>query len=313
VIVGGRLVTGAAGGGGEIGHMVMSMGGPKCGCGMRGCFEALAGRLAIERDIRGAIAAGRKSVISDLVKLDKPGERIRSGALRKALGKGDEVVTEVIERAAEIMGVACLSIRRVVDPEVFLFGGGVIEACGSHILPIIEKVIQDDPLAAPKPAGKVLESALGDDAVALGAVALAQQQLGDDPFARVRRVRYPGVTHVDGRIRIRGKYREAFLLRADGELIEPDAMEAKFVADLAKGRLGDRSVRQLCLGRPHAAFVALPTPEPLKLSNRAQTTLHFHDLRIEMLPASQAVAAFNDFKGRKALLVPRAVADEGTR
>jgi glucokinase len=303
-------VTGAADGGGEIGHMTMLLGGPKCGCGSRGCFEALAGRLAIERDIRAAIADGRKSIVSNLIDLDKPGERIRSGTLRKALNKGDAVVTEVIDQAAEIMGLACLSIRRVIDPEVFLFGGGVIEACGGYILPIVEKVIQGDPLAAPKPAGRVLESALGDDAVALGAVALAQQQLGGDPFAAARNVSYPEVTHADGRVVVDGEGRDAFLLRADGELMTADAMDPKLVSDLARGRLGDRAIRQLCQGRPHTVFVALPAAEPLKLSDRAQTTLHFHDLRLEMLPASQAVAAFNDFAGRKALLLPGPLTSE---
>lgn len=311
VIVDGRLVTGAADGGGEIGHMIMSMGGPKCGCGLRGCFESLASRLAIERDIRKAVADGRKSLIADLVDLNKSGERIRSGTLRKALSKGDEVVTEVVDRAAEIMGVACLSIRRVIDPEVFLFGGGVIEACGTHILPIIERIIASDPLASPKPAGRVLESALGDDAVPLGGVALAQQQLGLDPFAKARQVRYPKVSHVDGHVHVGGKRREALLIRADGELIEPEAMASKLVSDLGKGRLGDRSVRQLCVGQPKTVFVALPTPEPLRLSDRAQVTLHFHDFALEMLPASQAVTAFSDCRHRKALLLPGPLAASG--
>ena len=48
----GKLWRGARESAGEIGHIVMQIGGPKCGCGNRGCLEALASRTAIERDIR---------------------------------------------------------------------------------------------------------------------------------------------------------------------------------------------------------------------------------------------------------------------
>lgn len=61
----GRLWRGARESAGEIGHIVMQIGGPKCGCGNRGCLEALASRSAIERDIREALAAGRTSVLAE--------------------------------------------------------------------------------------------------------------------------------------------------------------------------------------------------------------------------------------------------------
>ena len=60
----GKLWRGARESAGEIGHIVMQIGGPKCGCGNRGCLEALASRTAIERDIRDALAAGRTSVLT---------------------------------------------------------------------------------------------------------------------------------------------------------------------------------------------------------------------------------------------------------
>ena len=50
----GKLWRGARESAGEIGHIIMQIGGPQCGCGNRGCFEALASRTAIERDIRQA-------------------------------------------------------------------------------------------------------------------------------------------------------------------------------------------------------------------------------------------------------------------
>ncbi len=306
VIIDGRLVTGARRSAGEIGHMIMQIGGPKCGCGARGCFEAIASRGAIDRDIRAAVKGGRKSIIEGWADLAKPNEPIRSGAIRKALAKGDPVVTEVVTRAAEVIGWACISISHLVDPEVILLGGGVIEACGGFILPIIERIVQADPLTGASPGGRVLESTLGDDAVVLGAVAMAQQQLGLNPFARTRRVRYPKLAWSDGRLSVSGRSCKGnCLIRADGTAISGEQFDDKIASNLGKGRLGDRSVRQLCLARPHVVFVAQAGREPIKLTNRAQQTLHYRDVRMEILPPADAVKAFTDFDGqqqRKAFL-----------
>jgi glucokinase len=231
----------------------------------------------------------------------------RSGAIRKALAKGDPVVTEVLTRASEVIGWACISIRHLVDPDVILLGGGLIEACGGFILPIIEKIVQADPLSGASPGGRVLQSALGDDAVALGAVALAQQQLGLDPFARTRRVSYPKLAFANGRLSVSGRSCQgSCLIRADGATISGERFDDKLASDLDKARLGDKSVRQLCAGRPHAVFVAQATRETITISNRARQTLHYRDVRLEILPPAEAVKAFTDFDGRKAFLQPAA-------
>ena len=180
VILNGRLHRGCRESAGEIGHLIMQPGGPRCGCGSRGCLEALASRTAIERDIREAIASGRSSVVPEL--LDDETSLIRSGTLKKALARADEVVTDVMRHASEILGYACLSIRHLIDPEVIVLGGGVIEACGDFVLPIVEDIVASDPLTGARQAGRIEASLLGDDAVALGAVALAQQAAGRHPL-----------------------------------------------------------------------------------------------------------------------------------
>ncbi len=304
VVIDGRLVTGSRNIAGEIGHMVMDMGGPKCGCGAKGCFEAIASRSAMDRDIRAAIKGGRTSVIEDMVNLGKPKEPIRSGALRKALAKGDPLVTEIVTRAAEVMGLACISIAHLVDPDVLLFGGGVIEACGGFILPIVERVLKSDPIAGARPGGKVLESSLGDDAVVLGAVALAQQQLGLDPFANARRVRYPRLTFSDGCVAASGRNCcGGCLILADGTSVCGDKFDDRLVSDIDRARLGDKTVRQLCVARPLSVFIAQVGPEPITITNRAKQTLAYHDVALEVMPAQNAVKAFAKFKGRKAFLL----------
>lgn len=172
-IVGGRLMLGAHGAAAELGHVVVDPNGPRCGCGSRGCLEALAGRSAIEREIRRALRAGEKSVVQALVggKLDV----IKSKVLAKALKSGDLVVTRIIRRASEALGSACVSLRHVFDPELFILGGGLIEACGDFILPIVQRSLDHDPLFAKVSACRAVPSRLGDDAVILGAAALAME------------------------------------------------------------------------------------------------------------------------------------------
>ncbi len=180
VIVERRLVRGAREAAGEIGHIVMLPGGPRCGCGNRGCLEALASRSAIERELRGGMVAGRKTILTKLV--SKKRGLIKSKVLRRALKAKDPLVTEVLRRASDFLGHACLTVRHVVDPDVIVLGGGVIEACGAFVLPIVQRIVASDALPGARKGGAVVESQLGDDAVVLGAVAIARELVGRSPF-----------------------------------------------------------------------------------------------------------------------------------
>ena len=176
----GKIWQGARESAMEIGHMIMKIGGPLCGCGNQGCYEAMAGRLAIERDIREQVAKGRQTVLTEI--LDGDLSRIRSGALKTALSREDEVAMEVVQQAAEVLGYGCITVRHLLDPEVIVLGGGVMEACSDFILPIVEKIVASDKLAGAREGGNVVLSTLGDDAVVLGAVALARRKVGRNPF-----------------------------------------------------------------------------------------------------------------------------------
>ncbi len=171
IILDNKLICGTHGAAAEIGHMVIQENGPKCSCGNSGCLEALAGRWAIERNIRKEIKKGRKTIITKL--LDKKSDSIKSRFLRKALQAHDPLVTQILETAAKQIGIACVSIRHIFDPQLILLGGGVVEACGDFILPIVKKTVQKDSFFPGAFTCEITLSELGDDAVCLGAVALA--------------------------------------------------------------------------------------------------------------------------------------------
>jgi glucokinase len=172
VVCGGRLLTGAHGAAAELGHIVLDPDGPACGCGARGCLEAYASRRAIERDLREGARAGRPTQIVELNggKLDV----IKSRVLAESLRRGDPLVTVVMRAAAERLGDGCVAIRHCFDPRLIVLGGGLVEACGHFLLPIVRARLAADPLFRRVGPCRVEPAELGDNATILGAVALAR-------------------------------------------------------------------------------------------------------------------------------------------
>lgn len=296
VVIDGKLHRGARGAAGEVGHMIVQRGGPKCGCGYLGCFEALASRTAMERDIRAAIAAGRKSVVPDL--LENKNDLIRSSTLRRALAAGDKVVAKVMQQASEVIGEACLTIQHLLDPDVIVMGGGVVEACGDFMLPIISGIVESDPLSGMGRTGTVIESALGDDAVALGAAALAQRFAGLDPFAKAEGVEkaYPTIAKTDAGVAIADKTTKADVyIRVDGKVRKVKEGEAD------GGVIGSDLLKKVCNGGPPVLFVGASKGADVDVTPEAQALLERRRIKLKALPIGKAIRAYNEAKGRKAI------------
>lgn len=178
IIAGGRLYEGSVGGAGEIGHTVMQVDGPLCSCGHRGCAEALASRWAMERDVRAAIKAGRKSIVLDLMK-KKGKPRMTSSVINSALKRNDRVMRDVLKRAQYHLGILAANIVNLLDPECVVIGGGIATRLGERFVAPIREAAADYFLRE-KDAQRIriVGGRLGDDAGALGAVVLARQRLG---------------------------------------------------------------------------------------------------------------------------------------
>jgi glucokinase len=145
---------------------------PVCGCGNVGCLETFASRTAMEHEIQEALKLGVHSCIPELCGGDV--SLIKAGTIAKALKANDPLVTVVVNYTAEVLAYACLTVRHLIAPEVIVLGGGVMEACHSYFMPIIEKITEADRLPAAPSRRRIVLSQLGDDAVVLGAVALAR-------------------------------------------------------------------------------------------------------------------------------------------
>jgi glucokinase len=174
VVLNGELYSGLNRTAGEIGHMILEVGGPKCSCGNRGCFEALAGRNAIFRKIQTAIRDGQKTVLTEL--LGDNLEDLRSGDLRKAIRRGDKLVERVIEETAEYTGIAVANVINMLNPEVVVLGGGIMDALEDEMMAIIVETAKDYALQGTAKGIEIIASKLGDDAGIVGAAVLARRR-----------------------------------------------------------------------------------------------------------------------------------------
>lgn len=175
LIIDGELSRGARGAAGEIGHMVINEDGPECGCGRRGCVEALASRTAMERDVRAASTSGKESAALSIMR-EKNKPRMTSSVLKKALEANDPIVKDVVSRAQHYLGLLAGNLVNVLDPQMVVFGGGVAQRLKEDFVAPIREVARARFLR-PDPKGIVrIESAtLGDYSGALGACALARR------------------------------------------------------------------------------------------------------------------------------------------
>lgn len=173
IIIDGKPYTGINGTAGEVGHMVIDINGPECGCGNKGCFEALASRRAIFRTIQTAVKKGQKTLLTDMLGDDLAD--LRSGDLRKAIRRGDKFVEKVIDQAAEYTGIAVGNLMNIFNPEVIVIGGGVVEQLEHEMLPIIEKVARKQALPGTSKGVQIVATRLGDDAGITGGAVLVMR------------------------------------------------------------------------------------------------------------------------------------------
>ena len=168
IVKNGKIIQGATGTAGEIGHIIVDLNGRQCNCGAHGCLEAYASRSAIEKRIEGALKKGRHSVILDYL---EEGKSITSSMIRKSIEREDELVTHCLDEASAYLSGGLASIINFINPKLIILGGGLIEAVDYFY----KKTIKDAKLKClPVPATKIefKKTALGDFSGVIGAAYL---------------------------------------------------------------------------------------------------------------------------------------------
>jgi glucokinase len=161
---------------GEIGHVVVRIGGRRCGCGRRGCLEAYAGRASMEAKARRLIDQGEDTVLFEIMK--KRGRtRLTSGVWERALDQGDEVAERLIDQAVEALGAGVASALNLLDVEAVIIGGGLGTKLGEPYVERIREAMMPHLFVDDRPPAVHL-AALGDLGGAIGAALVAKASKG---------------------------------------------------------------------------------------------------------------------------------------
>ncbi|MBI2870237.1 MAG: ROK family protein [Candidatus Omnitrophica bacterium] len=169
LVLDGRVWRGASFGAGEIGHVVLSPGGPKCLCGKRGCLEALASGTALATEARAAVRARASRVLRKLCGGEP--RRLNAILVERAARGGDPTALKIWLQAAEWLGLALAQVVQVVNPSVIALGGGVSKA-GEFLLGPVRRALRRATWPESYRSVRVIRSSLGEQVGDWGAVSL---------------------------------------------------------------------------------------------------------------------------------------------
>jgi glucokinase len=152
---------------GELGHVVVRVGGRRCPCGRRGCMEAYAGRLALERRAHKLAAKGRHTDLFEIMR-KRGRDRLTSGVWARALTNGDALARQLIEEAIVALGAGVASAVNLLGVEAVIIGGGMGVRLGEPYARRVEAAMMPHLFLDEDPPAVHL-AALGDLGGAIGA------------------------------------------------------------------------------------------------------------------------------------------------
>jgi len=170
LILDGKIYQGATGGAGEIGHMTILPYGPYCGCGNRGCLEAMASGTAIAREGQYLVRRGVPTLIATLA--DGEADAVTAKMVVDAMQQGDRYAADIVTDAMRYLGIGMANLVNLFNPEMIVIGGGLTHL-GEQLLDPVRRAIavRAFPMAAQRV--QVALAQLGDDVGIIGAAGAA--------------------------------------------------------------------------------------------------------------------------------------------
>ena len=169
IVINGEIYHGANDSAGEVGHQILLPDGPLCGCGKRGCLEALCSGPAIARRAKDAIQIESDTEILELV--DGDIEAVKSEHVLEAARNGDALALKLIDETAYYMGWGIANLVNILNPDIVLLGTIAI-AAGNLLLEPMRKTVSSFAMARPAEVVTIMPAQLGDSLGDLAAISL---------------------------------------------------------------------------------------------------------------------------------------------
>lgn len=171
IIINEEVYDGFHGVGSEIGHMIVGENYYHCNCGRNGCLETFSSSTAIINYARKLIEEGNGSTITTRVNGDL--NSIDGKIIFDEAKAGDNIAVKVIDRMTNYLAIGIMNIISIIDPEVFVIGGG-LSAAGEYLVSIIRDKVSKIPYYKGMNTGKIVLSQIGNDGGIIGAAALCR-------------------------------------------------------------------------------------------------------------------------------------------
>ncbi len=177
IVADGRLFRGPDGLAGELGHILVDLDGPPCGCGARGHLEAVASGSGIARLARARIEAGDAPGLAAFAARARQGAAIGGGEIDARLvavaeDAGDPTAADIMTRARRAFAAALVGLVDVFTPHLVVVGGSLAAAQGERWLAPARDAVATLAFRAVARRTRVVAAALGDDVGLAGAVPL---------------------------------------------------------------------------------------------------------------------------------------------
>ncbi|OLS35887.1 ROK family transcriptional regulator [Bacillus sp. MRMR6] len=160
--------------GGEIGHTIIEVNGPKCECGNHGCLEAYASEAAIVKKVESELTNHQDSILSQWIKDGK--NKLTLKMIFKAAKEGDLFAVSILEESARSLGLAAANMINILKPSRLILEGYIFEQ-GDFIVSPLKKMIEKYTFKSPHEEINVVCSTLGKTGMVLGAVTLVLHKL----------------------------------------------------------------------------------------------------------------------------------------
>jgi glucokinase len=175
IVLDGELFRGGHGIAAELGHTRFTRDGLRCGCGQNGCLEQYASGRALQREANAIADAG--GIGAALADLRTETGTISGPAVSRLVLAGDPGATEALRRVATALGEACGGFQAVLDPELFVIGGGVAQLGEDLLAPVRLAYETSLPGYGDRPVAEFAIAQLVNDAGLIGAADLAGREV----------------------------------------------------------------------------------------------------------------------------------------
>ena len=177
IMTGGEIFHGPDGLAGELGHVPVSLDGPRCGCGGMGHVEAIAAGVSLAREARALVAADASEFLKERARSHGSAEELSAKDVAEGSLAGDPPCVALMNRARHAVATACVGYVNTFNPHRIVIGGAIAEAEGERLLGPIRTTIANEAFDVLARKVQVVPAALGGDVSLAGAQPLVMARL----------------------------------------------------------------------------------------------------------------------------------------